>query len=74
MKLVVAEKPSVAQSLAAGAGGKRKKGWVSGRRRLAGVLGAWAIWWSWAPAGSLGGAVRQMAVCGSAYSSRPLEV
>ena len=73
MKLVVAEKPSVAQSLAAVLGAKEKKdGYLEGGR-LAGVLvrgpsgGA-------GPAGSLWGAVRQMAVCGSAYPSRPLEI
>ena len=38
MKLVVAEKPSVAQSLAAVLGAKEKKRRVSGGRRLAGVL------------------------------------
>ena len=47
MKLVVAEKPSVAQSLAAVLGAKVKKRRVSGRRRLAGVLVRGPIWWSW---------------------------
>ena len=90
MKLVVAEKPSVAQSLAAVLGAKEKKdGYLEG----SGWLVSWCVGhlvelaqpeaygeqyakWRYAdlPAGSLWGAVRQMAVCGSAHSSRPLEI
>ena len=72
MKLVVAEKPSVAQSLAAVLGAKEKKdGYLEG--------GGWLVSWRGpsggaGPAGSLWGAVRQMAVCGSAHPSRPLEI
>ena len=72
MKLVVAEKPSVAQSLAAVLAQRRKRTGIW--KAAAGWCpGAWAIWWSW-PSGSLWGAVRQMAVCGSSYPSRPLEI
>ena len=46
MKLVVAEKPSVAQSLAAVLGAKEKKdGYLEGGGWL--VSCAWVIWWSW---------------------------
>ena len=73
MKLVVAEKPSVAPIFSCGAGRKGEKRWVSGRRRLAGVLVRGSSGGA-CPAGSLWGAVCQMAVCGSAYPSRPLEI
>lgn len=73
MKLVIAEKPSVAMSLAAVLGANEKKGWVPGGKRLSGELVRGAPF-GIGPARSLRGTVCQMVICGSADPAGDLEI
>lgn len=61
MKLVIAEKPSVAMSLAAVLGATKKKRWLSRRFRLSGELVRGTSFGT-GTAGGLQRTVRQMAV------------